>query len=211
MDTRKKRMTVGLCLLAALLAVLVALVPIEAQLGHRLKLVLFHGASTWVNLLAISAAGVLSAVFLTTRRPGACGWASAFFRVALPMWVLNGVLGVISMWLAWSKLYWQEPKMLMTLQLLVGLGAVLAVRLLAEDRRLPALADVALTGVMWWRVATVREVAHPDSPVFDSGFAIQALFLGQALAIVAFVVLLVALLRPASSEEAGRTVAADAA
>ena len=112
--SRTRTLMTGAAVAAVVTAVVVALVPSEAQLGDALRLVLFHGASTWVNLLTFSATALASLAFLITRRTGLATWASALRWVSLPLWILNTTLGFLSMKIVWGGVLWREPRLQMT-------------------------------------------------------------------------------------------------
>ena len=178
-----------LVVMAVVTAVLVFAIPPDRSLGGLVRLVIFHGATTWVNLATFTLAALMSAAFLVTSRLGFYWWASAFRYVSLPLWLVNTMLGVISMRLAWGGFEWAEPRLRMTFWVLLGALVVFAADFLVGNRRLTAVLDIGLAGVLWYMLMTTHNLAHPDSPVFASGSMIIAIFLGQVVAcfVIAFI------------------------
>lgn len=184
LSTFARRVTVALIPLGIIgCTVAVLNIPSDARIGMMVRFVMFHGASTWVNMGTITLAGVLSAIGLAGR-PGAAHWGVAFRWVALPHWALNTVLGFISARLLWGSVMLNEPRMAMTLGILGAGMIVLAVQLIVDDPRTPAALDVALAVALWALILTVPNATHPDSPVFSSGDpAFRYCFFGMVLAI----------------------------
>ena len=186
---------VVLAAMAVVTAVLVFAIPPDQTLGGLVRLVIFHGATTWVNLATFTLAALLSAAFLVSGRLGLYWWASAFRYVSLPLWLMNAVLGVVSMRLAWGGFEWDEPRLRMTFVVLMAALVVFAVDFLVGDRRLAAVLDIALAGVLWYLLMTTHNLAHPDSPVFASGSTIVAIFLGLVVACFVIAVVIASLIR----------------
>ena len=179
---RAKLLLGGVAAMLLGIAGLVVAIPADQKLGELLKLVLFHGASTWANLVAFSLTAVLAAAFLLTRSEGVWRWESAFRTIAVPLWVVNTGLGVLSMYLSWGGFLWSEPRMRMTLWILLASFAVVAVHLAFERPRLTALFDIALAVVVFGSIGLTPKVFHPDNPVMHSGGTIIALFGGLVAA-----------------------------
>lgn len=156
-----------IALAAAGCAVAYLSVPPDARLGTGVRFAMFHGASTWVNMVTFTlagAAGVAFALGVRKLRPidESLRWLS------LGMWVFNTVLGIMSMDINWGAVKWDEPKLLMTFGLLAGAFVILAVQLIVEDPRVPAVLDGVFAIALWTLVFAVPNFFHPDSPVFNS-------------------------------------------
>jgi hypothetical protein len=184
-----------LAVAAVVTAVLVFAIPPEQTLGELVRLVIFHGATTWVNLATFTLAALLSAAFLVSGRLGLYWWASAFRYVSLPLWIYNTVLGIVSMRLAWNGFNWAEPRLQMTFWVLMGALVVFSADFLVGNRRLTAALDIGLAGVLWYLLTTSHNLAHPDSPVFASGPTIVAIFLGQVAACFVIAVVVASFVR----------------
>lgn len=178
----------------ALVAVVLVLnLPEVVGLGSRVKLPIFHGASTWVDLMLFVAMGVASLVYLVSRSHAAYQWEVGLKAVAMPLWVLNSVLGFVAALGTWdftgSK---QSPLVVirsdprLTAQVLILLGvAIIAVLdwLVLEKRVHKAVADlifVAGSSVLLSDIFLdpAKRALHPDSPVLNSGWDIKGPFFG---------------------------------
>lgn len=185
-----------LAALTALAALLVAETPGDRTLGSLLRLVLFHGATTWVNLATFTLAAGFSVGYLGLRQERLYPWAAAFRYVSLALWMVNATLGVISMRLAWGGVLLSEPRMRMTLGVLIAALALLLVDLIFESRRLVATLDVALGGSIWVLLLTTPKFLHPDNPVLNSKSAdIVGFFAAQVVVVFVLVVVVTRLVR----------------
>lgn len=176
-----KSLYIAIAVLAAIAAVLVALIPPDQKLGGMVRLVMFHGASTWVNMATFTFAGVLGIAFLAgvgRLHP----WGEAFRWISLPLWTVNTGLGLLSMKLIWGGILWDEPRLWMTFGLLGASLLVVALQLVFDLPKLTAVLDVLLAGGLWALVLLLPNLFHPDSPVFSSG---NWEFIGPFLGIVA--------------------------
>lgn len=163
---------------------LVAAVPVEVRLGQLLKLVLFHGASTWVDLLAFTLQALLGVAFLVLGRSSLYSWARTLRYIAPIWWAANTVMGIVSMRLAWGGFVWGEPRMRMTLWILVASFTLLGLDQFLERRRVLAAGDVAIGVLLWSLVFASPKVMHPDNPVFASGGTMVGLFIGMVVAML---------------------------
>lgn len=165
-------------------------IPPDERLGTMVRFVMFHGASTWVNMGTFTLAGVLGLAFiLGATRLGR--WGEAFRWLSLPLWGINTVLGILSMQLIWGGILWDEPRLIMTFGLLAGSVVILAVQLIVDHPKLPAALDAVLAAMLWFLVLVLPNLFHPDSPVFNSDNAVYIYaFLGMvaSLAVAALVI-----------------------
>lgn len=200
-----------------LAAVLVALIPPDQQLGASLKLVLYHGASTWTSLALITVALVVGVAYLATRNEALAVWERALRLVNVVLWAINTVLGIVAMKLVWGGFLWSEPRLRMTFWILIALGVGLLLDLLFERRWLSAAVDVALGVTMWALVVFTPELFHPDNPVLNSDswsikglfFALAATLLVAAASVVALVAVRVGTPAEANGPAAGDGLAAE--
>ncbi|HZL04156.1 MAG TPA: hypothetical protein VFE45_01820, partial [Coriobacteriia bacterium] len=150
-------------------AFFVSRIPPDETLGTLVRFVMYHGASTWVNMATFTLAGMLGMAFAAglVRSPR---WGEAFRWISLPLWGINTVLGILSMKLIWGGILWDEPRLHMTFGLLVAALLVFAVQLIAHGRpKIPAVLDAVLAAGLWFFVLVLPNMFHPDSPVFSSG------------------------------------------
>lgn len=152
--------------------------PPVLQLGELVRLVIFHGASTWVNMGAFTLAGLAGIGYLLSRRDVLYRAGSAFRYLAVPWWVVNTGLGLVSSRLAWNSIDLAEPRLQATFWIMLAAGLVLAVDFGFGRRPWTAAADVVMAGVLWTLILGVRDYLHPDNPVMNSGPEIQLPFFG---------------------------------
>ncbi len=171
---------------------LTSLIPPVQGLGGKVRLPMFHGGSTWVNIAAFTLMGLLALGYLLFSGEDLYRWAAGFRIVAAPLWLLNSVLGVIAAARTWDfsgssttplTVIRDDPRLMAQFQLLMLLIAVIAIDALLHNRKVRALADVVFTAAMWWMLAGIfldprARALHPDSPVLNSGSDIQLPFFG---------------------------------
>jgi hypothetical protein len=150
--------------------------PPVLQLGTLVRLVTFHGASIWVNMAAFTAAGLAGIAYLVTRRDAVYRVGAAFRYLAVPWWIVNTVLGMISSRLAWNSVNLAEPRLQATFWVMLAAGIVLAVDFGFNKRLFSAIADVVMAGILWTLILGARNFVHPDNPVLNSGPEIQLPF-----------------------------------
>jgi hypothetical protein len=156
---------IALAIVACVASVLA--IPPDERLGAMVRFVMFHGASTWVNMGTFTFAGVLGVAYaFGAKKLGRWGEALRWF--SLPLWTVNTILGILSMKLIWGGILWNEPRLLMTFGLLAGSVIILAVQLIFDHPKVPAALDAVLAAALWYLVLVLPNLFHPDSPVFNS-------------------------------------------
>jgi hypothetical protein len=182
-------MVIALAVVAC--GVFVFLTPVEAMLGQYLKLVLFHGASTWVNLVTFTTAGALAVAFLVNHRPGTYAYAASARYTSFVLWIFNTVLGMGSAYLTWGPSFMGEPRLRLSFVILFILGIAIALDIMMDKPRLHAAFDVAIMVAVWLFVFATPKEIHPNSPVLASGWQIKGLFAGMVvtwgIAVFAFI------------------------
>ena len=186
--------------LVAAIAVLLYRIPPVQGLGDKVKLPLFHGGSTWVDLMLFTLMGVAGLAYIIRPRDRLYAWEVGFRTVAAPLWALNSVLGFIAALSTWDfsaskesplTIIPQDPRLSAQLILLVGVAVVVILDwLVLDDRRIKAVVDVVFVVVMWLLLANifldpVKQSLHPDSPVLNSGWEIRGPFFAIVAAIFA--------------------------
>lgn len=175
--------------------------PPDEKLGTMVRFVMFHGASTWVNMGTFTLAGVFSLLFLFGVK-GAHSWGEALRWVSLPLWIINSILGLLSMQLIWGGILWSEPRLAMTFGILGGALAIFAAQMLLDSPKVPAALDAVLATTLWGLVLFLPNLFHPDSPVFQSGnWAFIGGFLGMVAGIALATVCLTILMAKRSRED----------
>jgi len=166
--------------------------PAVEGLGTKVRLPVFHGAMTWVNLALFSVLAVLAVVYLAMKRESVYGWTEAVRFVAVPMWVVGSVLGFMAALNTWDftgskssplTVAAADPRLLAQFWIMIaGLG-VLALGLVTEERRWLAVADVGFVAFAWvvlmQAILGPGRALHPDSPVMNSDeIFIKLMFFG---------------------------------
>jgi hypothetical protein len=193
--------------LSGLIAYFLITIPAVKGLGSKVKLPLFHGASTWVDLLLFTLMGVTALLYIVGgRKDGVYAWAVGFRAIAAPLWLINSVLGFVAALNTWdftgskeSPLVSirQDPRLMAQVILLLAVGILLLLDWLVLEKRLyKAIADVVFVGVMWALLGNVfldpaKRALHPDSPVLNSGWEIKGPFFGIVVSILAIALILV--------------------
>jgi hypothetical protein len=182
---------------AAVGALLVSIPPV-VTLGDKVKLPLFHGGSTWVNLVLLTLMGVVGLGYLLRRDDRIYAWEVGLRAVAAPLWFVNSVLGFVAASSTWDFSASKESPLVMisadprlTAQVVIFLAVavvLLADWLVLEKRVHKAMLDIAFVVVMWGLLANVfldpvKRALHPDSPVLNSGWVIRGPFFGMVAAV----------------------------
>jgi hypothetical protein len=166
--------------------------PAVEGLGTKVRLPVFHGAMTWVNLALFSVLAILAIAFLATSRRALYSWIEAARFVAVPMWVVGSALGFMAALNTWDftgskasplTVAAADPRLAAQFWIMMlGLG-LLALGLLVDDRRWLAAADAGFVAVAWAillrAILGPGRALHPDSPVLNSEeILIKLMFLG---------------------------------
>ncbi len=187
---------------AALIALGIALAvgftlafPEVEGLGAKVRLPVFHGALTWVNLAGFCVMALLALVYVFTGRDKVYAWVEAMRFVLIPLWVTGAVLGLLAALNTWDftgskasplTVAAADPRLVAQFWItLLGL-AVMALSLLIEDRRWLAIADAGFVAALWTIIMRAvlgpGRALHPDSPVMNSDeIGIKLLFFGIVL------------------------------
>lgn len=168
---------VSLAVMVAGLVLLMAgalLIPADRTLGPATRWVFVHGAVTWTGILTTLGAGVLALCLLLSRGPGPGGLriGSALWRlvsIALLFWVTSLGLGFPVMKMSWGGVLWNEPRLLMSMEIVFLLLVVWVVGLLVENRRVLAFAALGAAVAMVALLLMTSGAFHPDNPIFGSG------------------------------------------
>lgn len=183
---------------AAAVGVLLMSIPPVVGLGDRVKLPLFHGGSTWVDLILFTLMGVVGLVHLLRPSDRIYAWEVGLRAVAAPLWLVNSVLGFVAASATWDfsaskesplAIISADPRLTAQVVLLLAVAVLmLADWLVLEKRMHKSLLDVVFVVVMWALLANVfldpvKRALHPDSPVLNSGWGIKGPFFGMVVAV----------------------------
>lgn len=176
-----------------------SLVPAVKGLGNNNRLPMFHGASTWVDLMILTLMGFVALYGLLRKTDAGYGWEVGLRAVGLVMWFANSAMGYIAARMTWDFTGWDESPVSVILsdprlmaQIYLALGAlvlVIVVTYLLEKRSHKRIADLVYTVLMWVLmldlfIDPVKRALHPDSPVLSSDeWIIKLPFFGMVAAL----------------------------
>jgi hypothetical protein len=195
----------GVVVLSALVGYLLYSIPAVKGLGDKVKLPLFHGASTWVDLMLFVLMGLAAVAYLATRRDSVYAWEVGLRAIAAPLWLINSVLGLIAALNTWDftgskqspfSAVMQDPRLVAQMIILLGVAMLLLLHWLVLDKRThKAIADIifVIVGVVLLSdifLDPAKRALHPDSPVLNSGFEIKGPFFGIVLSTLGITLLL---------------------
>ena len=165
-----------------------AMVPPDATLGGDIRAVFFHGAVTWTGIVAAACGGLVGLGAL------AFGWDVStrvwrLLTLATVFWVLSLTLSFPVMRMTWGGVLWNEPKLLMSAEVVSTFLVAWAVSLLVGKPRFTAGAAAVAAAVMAVLLLVTPGAFHPDNPIFRSG---NARFIGSFLLVAAGLMLLAA-------------------
>ncbi len=168
------------------------LFPAVEGLGTKVRLPVFHGAMTWVNLAAFSLVALLAVAYIVTRRDVVYSFAEGLRWVSIPLWLLGSALGLLAAVNTWDftgskaspfEVAMADPRLLAQFWILIAALVLAALGLIIDDKRLLAGADLGFVALMW--AVILRAVLgpgralHPDSPVMNSDeIFIKLMFIG---------------------------------
>jgi len=196
--------------LAAFVAYLVVNLPVVVGLGSRVKLPIFHGASTWVDLMLFVMLGITAIVYVVRRNDATYAWVVGLRSVALPLWAINSVLGLIAALNTWDftgskqsplSVARTDPRLMTQFMVLIGVGIVFALDWLILEKRLhKAIVDIVFVAIATVLVSDIfldpaKRALHPDSPVLHSGWEIKLPFFGIVLGFFALTLVIAWLVR----------------
>ena len=188
---------------------LTASIPVERVLGTRIYLPIFHGASTWVNIMLFVVMGAFAVAHLATKRVGLYAWEVGFRAIAAPLWLLNTGLGLMAALRTWDFTGSQQsplaaavkdPRLSAQFWLLMCLILVMLLLLLLDRLWQKSLADLGYVALMAVLLGDVllnptKAALHPDNPVLNSGWDIKGPFFGVVACLVVATVVVAWLVR----------------
>lgn len=176
--SRRAAATALVCIV--LLAVLVALLaPRERTLGSGIRSVYLHVSATWAGLSGFFLLGALGLVLLfwPNRRLGA--WVRSIGWAAVMLFAVGYVLSLVAARVNWGGVLWQEPRVRVSFEILIGAAAVLMANLTALDQRWKGVLWVVLITFASWRLQSTQMYFHPEAPIRTSpSLAIKLSFYG---------------------------------
>jgi hypothetical protein len=191
----------------ALAAVILLLMPLEKTLGQVIKIVYLHGALSRAGMLGLLAAGVTGLVFLVTRRPSLAAWTRGLLLSGWIFWVAHFIVSMPATRLTWGPwIAWGEPRVTMTLQLILAGLVVILISWLVKDDRFTAAAAALLAVAVGWLAFATGVIRHPLDPIGSSpSMTLQMVYLALLVPIVGGMVLVAGWLAGRASARAQET------
>lgn len=149
-------------------AAALVLVPSDKVLGDNVRMVFFHGAVTWTGIIMTALAGLLGLGHLVLRRPGSSPLWRTLSLSAL-FWTASLAISFPVMASTWGGVLWNEPKLLMSAEVVSSLLLAWAVSLLVGKARVTAVLAVAAALLMVTLLTFTPGAFHPDNPIMSSG------------------------------------------
>lgn len=186
--------------------------PAVKGLGTKVRLPVFHGAMTWVNLATFTLLAVAAIAFLWTKREGLYRYAESLRWISVTMWLVGTGLGTFAAFSTWDftasgldtfgilNELMLDPRLKAQFWILFGALVLVALEFVLGDRKWTAALDIAFVIALWAILMTAilgpGRAFHPDSPVMNSEEIIIKLYFfgivaGIGLAAVSAVRLLV--------------------
>lgn len=162
------------------------IVPPDATLGGDIRAVFFHGAVTW-TAIAMAACGGVAGLGTLAFRWDVPTRVWRLLTLATVSWVLSLTLSFPVMRMTWGGVLWNEPKLLMSAEVVSTFLVAWALALLAGKPWVTAAAVAVAAAAMVALLVVTPGAFHPDNPIFRSG---NARFIGSFLLVAGGLVLL---------------------
>ena len=160
-------LVLGLCIVLA--AVILIVMPGEKTLGWIIKVVYLHGALSRAGMVGLWAAGIAGLVYLIRPRPALARWTAALLFCGWGYWATHFIVSIPATRLTWGPwVAWGEPRVTMTLQVLVAGLAVLVITRLLGDDRFTAAAALLLAAAVAFLIGRTGVLRHPLDPIGSS-------------------------------------------
>lgn len=133
-------------------------------------------------MLGFVMSGVLGVYMAASDSQRGQHWNTIISWVAFGCFVAGFALSILAAKINWGDIYWNEPRMLSSLQFLAVAIGILMLNHWLTSRRLQGFASAFLAFFMMFRILGAPLVLHPESPIRESSAAgIQLTFLGLFL------------------------------
>lgn len=161
----KRNIVPSILILLILTMLVLVLSPAEAILGNLVKLVFLHVAVVFLALGLFFLAGLLSLIFLTSRKMRFFKWASVFETTAIFAWVINVFLGALVTYLAWGGLFWAEPRARANLTVLVLALIFYLLAHIVKSPQVISFFNLIIAFTAGYLIFTAERVFHPENPL----------------------------------------------
>lgn len=162
----KRKIVVTACFI--LIAILLAILPPEAELGQKIRLVFFHASIAENSIIFFSAAAIVSAYFLIKKKEDSFYKARSLFTVAFYLWIAQSILGGINMKIIWGGFFWEEPKVRVGLILLAISLIIFLLSELEAGKILLSMLYIFTGTLSVLGFLFASNVFHPQNAIFGS-------------------------------------------
>lgn len=183
-----RRYGLSLLALAAVIVVLISLIPPEKTLGAIIRPVFLHGALVQVGLVAFAAAGILGLVYFLQKSPTILRWCQVTQETAVGVWVIYALSSMVTTRLAWGEwIAWDEPRVRASTHVLWFSIACLVLVKWMNHPTFTAFANIVIAGAVWFLIKGAGLLRHPFDPIGGSNsLYYQVLYILLVVAVLAF-------------------------
>ncbi len=177
---------------AAVVAVIIALIPPEKTLGAIIRPVFLHGALVQVGLVAFAAAGVLGLLYFLQKSPSIIRWCLTVQETAVAVWIVYALSSMVTTRLAWGEwIAWDEPRVRASIHVLwFSIACLLLVKWMNHPT-FTAFANIVVAAAVWFLIKGAGLLRHPFDPIGGSNsLYYQVLYLSLLVAVLAFAALI---------------------
>jgi hypothetical protein len=159
---------------------LVWLAPTERTLGQGIKVVYVHVGLTWAGMVSFSLAGLLGIGVAFTAQKKLQAWTQTVGWAALLLFAMGFGMSIVAAKVNWGDFFWDEPRMMASLQFLLVALIVQMVNNWLPWYRGRGLLSALLATFLMFSILGTPLVLHPESPIrASSSLAIKLSFLGM--------------------------------
>ena len=167
--TSVKFIAPSLVILAALIAVVTALAPMDRVLGQATRMVYVHGAIIRVELGLFSLSGLLGLIYVFNKKPALVAWSQILLETSLLLWIPYLISSTLATLLTWGAIAWFEPRWMVTLQISVVAPLAYVVLRVVNKPSVTASLDALLAVTILLLMRNAGLVLHPIDPIAASG------------------------------------------
>jgi heme exporter protein C len=161
---RRFWLLIGLCMVLA--ALILLLMPAERTIGQVIKIVYLHGALSRAGMTGFIAAGALGFAYLLRRQQVLAWWSQALLASGWGFWTAHFIVSMPATRLTWGPwVAWGEPRVTMTLQVIVAGLLVILVSWLLKEPRLATAAALLFAVAFTLLAARTGVFRHPLDPI----------------------------------------------
>ncbi|MDO8886882.1 hypothetical protein [Candidatus Oleimmundimicrobium sp.] len=144
--------------------------PAESTLGNWIKVLYIHAGLAIVGIMIFILAGIFGALHLIFKKDSLGKWAVSSQKIALLIWVFNGVLSIFVTKMIWGKwVFLAEPRFKITIFILVVAPLFYLFSLWVDDKKITSALNIILASFVVWLYSTAGSaIFHPSGPARSS-------------------------------------------